>query len=271
MSFLPIPSRLRPQAAFLIMMCGANVAHAADADAISPDRPNVAASSQVVGHGRVQLEIGASRDRLRDDDLHVRTLSTPTLLRFGLGDVTELRVETDGRTIGHDVDPTTGAHTTTAGWAATSIGFKWRFAEAEGSHPALGLIGRVVLPTGNAALRGRGLLPQVELAAEWDLPRDWSLAVTPGVGRDWDDNGARFSYATLAASLGKKLTEHVQVFFEVAAPQIAAASHGGKQLQVDAGASWLLNKHCQVDAMVVRGLNKNTPDLGLAVGLSLRR
>ena len=36
----------------------------------------------------------------------------------------------------------------------------------------------------------------------------------------------------------------------------ASASHGGNQMQVD--------------AMVVRGLNRNTPDLGLAFGLSLR-
>lgn len=271
MNFLPMPMRLHTRTAFLIMVCSAHVAYAEDGDAISPDRPNVAASSQVVGHGRVQLEIGANWDLLRDDDLQTRTLSTPALLRLGFGDKTELRVESDGRTIEHSVDRPTGARTTTAGWAATAIGFKRRLAEADSLFPALGLIGRVVLPTGNSALRGRGLLPQVELAAEWDLPKDWSLAVTPGIGRDWDDNGTRFSYAILAASLGKKFSEHVQGFLEVAAPQIASASHGGNQMQVDVGASWLLNKNCQVDAMVVRGLNNNTPDLSLAFGLSLRR
>lgn len=258
-------------AAFLILACSARLAHADDGDAISPDRPNVAASSQVVGQGRVQIEIGANWDRQRSDDAHVRTLSTPALLRFGLGDTTELRVETDGRTVAHELDLPAGARSTTAGWAATSIGFKWHFAEGEGVQPALGLIGNLVLPTGSSALRGKGLLPQVALAAEWDLPEDWSLAVTPGIGRDWDDNGARYNYAILAASLGRKFTERVQGFLEVAAPQIASASHGGNQVQVDAGVSWLLNRNCQLDAMVVRGLNRNTPDLGLAFGLSVRR
>lgn len=269
----PLSTLSRPglTAALLILACSAQLAHADDGDAISPDRPNVAASSQVVGDGRVQLEIGANWDRQRSDDAHIRTLSTPALLRFGLGDTTELRVETDGRSIEHDVDPATGARTTSAGWNATSLGFKWHFADGVGAHPALGLIGRVALPTGSSALRGKGVLPQVELAAEWDLPQDWSLAVTPGVGRDWDDDGVRYSYAILAASLGKKFTEHVQGFFEVAAPQIASASHGGKQLQVDVGLSWLLNRNCQLDAMVVRGLNRNTPDLSLAFGLSVRR
>lgn len=271
MNTLSTLAHLWVQATFLGLACSVQLAHAGDDDAISPDRPNVANSSQVVGHGRVQVEIGANWDRQRDDDLHVRTLSTPALLRIGLGDTTELRVETDGRNIEHTRDPATGARTTTAGWNAASIGFKWHFAEGAGAHPALGLIGQVALPTGSTALRGRGLLPQLALAAEWELPKDWSLAVTQGAGSDLDDNGARYGYGILAASLGKKFNERVQGFLEVAAPQIASASHGGKQVQVDAGVSWLLNKDCQVDAMVVHGLNRNTPDLSLAFGLSVRR
>jgi len=267
------PARPRLHAVLLLLACSAPCAHAQsdDNDAISADRPNVANSSQVVGGGRVQLEIGVNWDRQRNDDLHVHTLSTPALLRIGVGDTTELRIETDGRSIGHEVDQATGARTTSAGWNATSIGFKWHFADGEGVYPALGLIGNVMLPTGSGALRTKGLLPQVALPAEWDLPDDWSLAVTSGAGIDLDDRGARYRYGILAASLGKKLTEHADGFFEVAAPQIASASHGGNQVQVDLGLSWRLNRNCQVDAMVVHGLNKNTPDLSLAFGLSVRR
>ncbi len=271
MNFPSTLRRLRHQAALLVLVGSAQLAYADDGDAINPDRPNVANSSQVVGQGRVQLEIGASWDRQRDDALHVRTLTTPVLLRIGLGDTAELRVESDGRSIEHEVDRTAGMRRTNAGWEATSIGFKWRFADGEDGRPALGLIGNVALPTGSSALRVRGLLPQLVLAAEWDLPKDWSLAVTPGAGADVDEDGARYNYGVLAASLGKKFNERVQGFFEVAAPQIASASHGGNRVQVDAGVSWLLNKNCQVDAMVVHGLNRNTPDLGLAFGLSVRR
>lgn len=264
-------SRLCCQAAFLALACSVHPAHADDDDVISPDRPNIANSSQVVGQGRVQLEIGVNWDRQRDDALHLRTLTTPALLRIGLGETTELRLETDGRNIEHTRDRASGARTTDAGWNATSVGFKWRLTEGEGAYPALGLIGQVALPTGSTALRGRGLLPQLVLAAEWELPQDWSLAVTQGAGSDRDDHGARYGYGILAASLGKKFNQRTQGFLEVAAPQIASSSHGGKQVQVDLGVSWLVNKDCQVDAMVVRGLNRNTPDLSLAFGLSLRR
>lgn len=258
-------------AAVLALACAAQSAHAGDDDAINPDRPNVANSSQTVGRGRVQLEIGANWDRQRDDDLHARTLTTPTLLRIGLGESTELRIDTDGRSIEHDVDPASGMHSTTAGWADTSVGFKWHFADGEGARPSLGLIGEVALPTGSSALRGKGVRPQVELPAEWDLQHGWSLAVMPGLGSDSDDNGTRYGYGILAASLGKELTERAKGFVEVAAPQIARASHGGNQTQVDAGVSWLVNKDCQLDAMVVHGLNRNTPDLSLAFGVSIRR
>ena len=268
----PLPLALpRLHAALLLLACSVPCAHADDNDVISADRPNVANSSQVVGGGRVQLEIGANWDRERNDNLYVRTLSTPALLRIGMGDTTELRIETDGRSIEHERDRATGARTTHADWSPASIGFKWHFADGEGMYPALGLIGSVILPTGSGTLRTRGLLPQVALPAEWDLPDGWSLAVTSGAGTDVDDQGARYRYGILAASLGKKLTEQADGFFEVAAPQIASAKHGGNQLQVDLGMSWRLNRDCQVDAMVVRGLNKNTPDLSLAFGLSVRR
>lgn len=270
MNSVPSLAGLRLLATFLVLSISAQSIHAGD-DAINPDRPNVANSSQVVGAGRIQLEIGANWDRQRNDDLHVRTLRTPTLLRIGLNDAAELRLETDGRSIAHDFDPATGAHATSAGWESTSIGFKWHVADGEGNRPALGLIGKVALPTGSAALRGRGLLPQAGLAAEWDLSPGWSLAVTSGAGADVDDRGKRYGYGILAASLGRKFTEQAQGFVEVAAPQLASASHGGNQLQVDMGTSWLLNKHCQVDAMVVHGLNRNTPGLSLAFGLSVRR
>jgi hypothetical protein len=271
MTFSPNLLSLRRQAALLALACSTQFAYADDGDAINPDRPNVANSSQVVGDGRIQLEIGVDWDRQRNDDLHVRTLSTPALLRIGLGDTTELRVETDGRSIEHERDPATRARTTSAGWNATSIGVKWHFADGEGAHPALGLIGTMTLPSGSSGLRVKGVLPQLMLAAEWELPKGWSLAVTPGAGADVDDEGARYRYGILAASLGKKFTDQLQGFLEVAAPQIASASHGGDRVQVDAGVSWRLNKNCQVDAMVVRGLNGNTPDLGLAFGLSVRR
>jgi hypothetical protein len=259
--------------AIACLLAGLSVLSAAraDDDTINPDRPNVANSSQVVGSGRVQLETGLNWDRQRDPDAHLRTLTTPTLLRIGVADALELRLETDGRTIEHASDPSGGAHAVSAGWADFAAGVKWHLYDQDGAKPSLGVIAELLLPTGSRALRGGGFRPTLEVPAEWDLGHDWSLAMMPGVGRDTDDAGSRYTYGVLAASVGKAFDERLHGFAEVAAPQIAHAAHGGTQLQFDAGVSWLVNKDCQLDAMVVRGLHRNTPELSLAFGLSVRR
>jgi hypothetical protein len=91
------------------------------------------------------------------------------------------------------------------------------------------------------------------------------------VGRDSDDAGVHYTYGVFAASLGKAFSERLHGFAELAAPQIARAVHGGTQAVADAGASWLVNRDCQLDAMVVHGVNRNTPGLSLAFGISVRR
>jgi hypothetical protein len=269
----PIRFRQMPNAAQLSLLLAAlclPLAATADDDAISPDRPSVAESSQVVGKGRFQLETGIQWDRRRDPDLHERTLTTPTLLRIGLGERAELRVETDGRTIVHDADPASGQHTVTAGYADTSLGVKWHVAEQRGSQPSLGVLLHADLPSGSRELRGRGVRPSLRLAADWELPNGLELTVMPGVGVDSDERGARYGYGVLAVELDKAFSERVHGFAELAAPQVARADHGGTQAVFDAGLTYLVNKDLQLDAALVRGLNRRTPDLGLTVGLSLR-
>ena len=273
-NFLPMHFRSSiPLSTFACLLAGALSLPAAraDDDTINPDRPDVANSSQVVGAHRVQLEAGVEWDRQRDPDVHVRTLTTPTLLRIGLSDALELRVETAGRMIAHASDPATSAHTVDAGWAESAAGVKWHLADQDGTRPSVGIIAEVALPTGSKALRGTGFRPSLNVPLEWDLGGDWSLGVMPGVGRDSDDAGAHSTYGVFGAALGKAFSERLHGFAELAAPRIARAAHGGTQAVADAGVTWLVNRDCMLDAMVVHGLNRNTPDLSLAFGVSIRR
>jgi hypothetical protein len=259
---------------FIAALCLPLAASAADDDAINPDRPGVVETSQVVGKGRVQLETSVQWDRLRDDASHERTLYSPTLLRIGLGESTELRFETDGRNIIHASEPGTGVHTVTAGWADTEVGIKWHLADAPGQQagaPSLGVLLQAALPSGSREFRGHGLRPSLRLAAEWELPNGLSFGVLPGVGIDSDDNGARYGYGVLAAALGKEFSERLHGFVELAAPQVTSASHGGTQASFDTGLTYLLGKDCQVDVQLMHGLNRRTPDASLAFGLSVRR
>lgn len=246
---------------------------AADDDTISSDRPSVAESSQVVGKGRFQLETGIQWDRQRNAEVHERTLTTPTLLRIGLGERAELRIETDGRTIVHDTDPASGEHSVTAGYADTSLGVKWHLADQQQGQigrPSLGLLLHADLPSGSRDLRGHGVRPSLRLAADWELPKGLELTVMPGLGIDSDERGARYGYGVLALELDKAFSDRLHGFAELAAPQIARASHGGTQAVFDTGITYLVNRNVQLDAALTRGLNRRTPDLSLTFGLSVR-
>lgn len=258
---------------FLLSACGlaCACAHADDNnDKISPDRPDFTNSSTVVGDGRFQVEAGLQWDRQRDPDLHTRTLSTPLTLRYGVGDSAELRLETGGRTIEHASDPFSGAHDTTAGYTDSAIGAKWHLADQQGNVPSYGLLVHALLPSGSRELRGQGVRPAVFVPAEWDLPNDFSLGIMPGLGTDRNERGAHYGYGVMSASLGKDFNPRLHGFLEVALPQIARAANGGTQASLDTGLAWLVNNNCQVDALVMHGLNRNTPGLSLGFGLSFR-
>jgi hypothetical protein len=252
------------------LACTGAHAQAGSDDVISPDRPDFVNSSDVVGKGRFQVEAGLEWDRERDEQAHARTLTAPLTLRYGIGESFELRLETDGRTIVHGVDPDTGERADAAGYADSALGFKWHIADQQGNLPSYGLIVEATVPSGSRSMRGQGVRPVVYVPAEWDLPNDFSLGIMPGVGVEHNDAGAHYGYGVMAASLGKDFDKRLHGFLEVALPQIARADNGGTQASLDTGLAWLVNKDCAVDTIVTHGLNHRTPGLTLGVGLSFR-
>src|SRR6185369_3944857 len=77
---------------FVLCLAAASLVHAQEADLISADRPGLADGSTTVRRGAFQVELGLERD----DENESRTLTTPLLLRYGLTEALELRVETSG-------------------------------------------------------------------------------------------------------------------------------------------------------------------------------
>lgn len=262
------------QALLLGCLCGADVAAAEqpakESDKIVTDRPDFVESSDVVGNGRFQLETSVALERNKDAGLKERTFSTPTLLRFGVADTLELRVETDGRLVARTDDLHDGSHMTERGYADTSLGIKWHAVDEAGAMPSLGLLAHADLDSGSAPFRGNGVRPSLRVAAEWELPGQMALGVMPGLLRDKTADGRRFTAGIFGIVLGKEWSERWRSFVEVAAPQIARAKNGGTVATFDVGAAYLLTERCQLDSAISRGLNRNTADWSWTVGLSLK-
>jgi len=240
---------------------------AAYADPIATDRPDFVESSQVVGTARVQIETSVGLERDSMEEGAARAFSTPTLLRVGIAERLELRMETDGRMV-TDFD-TADSDETVRGWADLSFGFKLQMGQNEGAHPALALLVHVDVDSGSSEYRGDDLRPSARVVAEWELPSDFSFGVMPGIVYDKSDNG-RFVSGVAAAVIGKQFTDKLRGFFEVAGQQIAHAEDGGCIVTYDMGVAYLVTDDLQLDTAVARAANSNTPDWGFVLGLSAR-
>lgn len=225
-------------------------------DWISTDRPDFVDSPEVVGKGRVQLETGILQSK--------EERSTPLLLRVGVSDRLELRLESDGR-ITDRLDPD-HPH----GWGDAALSLKWQLNEGQGSTPTVGLIAQADFATGSRGFKGNGTRPSLRVPIEWELPHDLALGVMPGLYRDRDENGRNYTTGMFGVTLAKSLSERAYTFVEVSTPRIAHARDGGTQASFDFGGGYSLTRDLHLDTGFMVGLNRYTPNLAFTVGLSVR-
>nr|WP_315401036.1 transporter [uncultured Duganella sp.] len=245
------------------------LAHAGD-DEIATDRPDFVESSNVVGKGRFQIETSVTAERNKADGVRERVYSTPTLLRYGISDAWEIRLETDGRMRATSTDLASGARATDSGYADVSAGVKWHIADEQGASPSMGVLAHVDLDTGSAPFRAAGKGASLRLAAEWEFADDWSLGVMPGLAWLPNDNGERHTTGIFGIVVGKGWTEQLRTFVEYSDEKIARARDGGTISTLDVGAAYLLTNTVQIDTALSRGLNSRTPDWSWTIGLSMK-
>jgi hypothetical protein len=241
-------------------------------EAIVTDRPDFVESSDVVGRGGFQIETGLSWERNKADGVKTRTVTTPTLLRIGVSDTLELRLESDGYTRSKTTDTATGTTLHERGYADASIGLKWRMQEGNEEHgtPGIAWLAHLDVDSGSRAFRGQGVRPSLRAVAEWELPQEFSVGVMPGVVVDKNPDGQRFVAGILAVTLGKSWTPKFRGFVELAGQQLASRKNGGSVVTFDTGVAYLVTDAVQVDVSVARGLTSFSPDIQCGVGVSIR-
>lgn len=243
------------------------------ADEMATDRPDFVESSDVVGKGRVQVETSFAGERDRADGFTVRVASTPTLLRVGVSDDLELRVETDGRLRATVREDATGARSTERGWSDTAVGLKWHLRDGDenAGTPGIALLLHADLDSGSAAFRGEGVRPSARVVFEWDLGGDWSFGAMPGFYVERNAGGQRYVGGIAAVTVGRDWLEgRVHGFVELAGQRLASRRNGGSVVTADLGVSWKIRPTVQVDCALFKGLNRDAPDLGWTTGLSLK-
>ena len=220
-------------------------------DAIDTDGPDFVDSSEVVPKGQYQYEVELISVRNRRSPPESPTSATQGLLKYGIVDNVELRVDSEGY-LRQDGQSGTGD---------TAFGLKWH---TQDRNPATGKaavswILDVEAPTGSSPFRGKGVRPSLRSVLTWDLPRDLSLGLMPGVDFDTREDGHHFTSAILGSVLNKRFTDQVRGFVEASAPQIAHMRNGGVLANWNLGAAYLVNLDTQLGVRTGIAANRNTP------------
>jgi hypothetical protein len=256
----------RLSAACVLVLLLAGSALGADDDTIDPDRPDVASSAKTVGRGRVQLETGVffSRTSTAGEPTE-RRLSAEAMLRVGLTEGLELRIDSDPI-----VRLRGGEDVTDVGNIILSA--KWRFFEPsdDSSWPALALIPAVKLPTAPEPI-GTGKTDfGVLVVASFLLPARFALDLNAGVAAIGQTRpGGYLPQALAIASLSRDLSARVSAFAE-AFYGSRDERDGRGMLGVDAGVMWKVLPYLAVDAAVGTSLYGPLPDVFVRAGGSVR-
>lgn len=252
----------------LALICAGQAAACLAGEPIATDRPDFVESSMTVGDGRFQVETSVAWERNDQGGLRDRTFATPTLLRYGISENWELRLESDGWMRETLRGPSTRERA--SGMADTAIGFKYHIAGSGEDGASMAWLVHADLPSGSRSFGGHGVRPSLRFVAEWELPNDVSFGVMPGIVRDDDGSGRGYTAGMLGIVGGKAWTTRFRTFAEIAASQIASERDGGNVIAFDLGCAYLVNDDLQLDIAGSRGLTKHSPDSALTIGLSRR-
>jgi len=238
----------------------------ASADPISTDRPDFVESSLTVGTGTFQIETSVAMERRDGVDDRPQTLATPTLLRLGFSENWEARLETDGLLLQRSDASTPQAD----GIGDIALGVKYHVPSPGPADASLAVLFHVDLPSGSRAFRASGVGTSLRGVAEWELPHDCSLGLMPGLALNEDDAGNRYVSGIFGITVAHAWTPQFRSFVELASEELGSAGHGDTQFSFDTGLVWLINDNLQLDTAAYAGLNRSTPDITLAIGLSAR-
>ena len=232
---------------------------AAAIEPIDADGPDFVESSEVAPRGRFQVEVDGVWLRAREGGT---SSSTPTLIKYGFREDWELRIAPEGLVREEGV----------RGAGDTAIGLKWHShdRDAEKGTPAVSWILHFDLPTGARAVRETGVRTSLRPVLTWDLPHEMSLGVMPGVAIERDDAGRRYASGILGIVAGKRLSETVRAFVELAGERFTSSRHGGSIAQWDVGAAWLLGTETQLGFRAGVGANDRSPARSLLLEIAQR-
>jgi hypothetical protein len=248
-----------------------SAALAADEQPICPDRPSKSTGPCTVPEGRWQIETGLI-DWSTDKSDGVRTdqiVWGNTAIKYGVGSKADVELwVTPLETLSIRGG---GVHEHHSSFGDMLVRVKYELTP-DSAPVQVALDPFVKIPTanhqlGNGKVEG-GLLVPVQVALG---KSGVSLSLDPELDLLADDDGhGRHLSMIQVFNLGGSLTDRINVSAELWGQWNWDPAGTQKQYSADAAFAYLPNKNLQLDAGANFGLNRNTPDIELYTGVSVR-
>lgn len=239
---------------------------------LCPDRPGLGTPACTTAPGAIMLEIGLA-DWSRNQDIATRSdtlVAGDALLRVGLTPSLEAQIGWTAFGYAHEEDRLTGRTTDRSGTGDVMIALRQNMKNPDGSGFAVAAMPYVTLPIGHSAI-GAG-----DWSLGFQLPLSLeagpiSLGLTPHIDGtvDSDGKGRHLAYGTVAG-VGFALSDAVAMTVEMSATRDRDPGGHITELLGGVSAGWQPDANRQWDIGVNVGLNRNSPDVQLYVGITQR-
>jgi hypothetical protein len=253
------------------MLLGWSCAAAADEQPICADRPSKSTPTCTVPAGHFQVETGLADWSVQkskgERDTSITVAETTVI--YGISGSAD--IELDVTPWQRQISGGSGFHDSSSGFGDVIALYKQRLTPSEGAFQ-LAVVPFVKFPTakrslGNGKVEGGVLVPIDYSIGKSPL----SINLTPEL--DWaadSDGTGHHAAMTQVASLGIQATEKLSLSAELWGMWDWDPAGTGKQASADVSAAYLVRKDVQLDAGANFGLNRQTPDLELYTGVSVR-
>ena len=238
---------------------------------LESDRPDFTESSSTVGDKVLQIESGYTYTHAIAGAPAVDEHDLPELLvRYGVAERLELRLEWEGWLFDHSSDRTAAGSQDVNGSSDTEFGFKYALTKQQKWRPQAAVLVGVTAPVGAPAFSSRQVDARIAYLYSWELTKKLSLACS--TGNLWTgETDDRFSYLYQSASLDYELTERLHCFNEFYAWFRRDSLDNRTQSYYNGGLTFLVTKNFQVDWRAGWGLNDASDRFFTGCGLTIRK
>ncbi|MBT2246114.1 transporter [Sphingobium sp. BHU LFT2] len=237
------------------------------------ERPGLTTAACTVDPGHLQLEVGlADWERDKDPDERKDTLKLGDIqLRYGLAAQTEVQISWSAyvRTVTRDYQANVleRAH----GIGDLTIGLKQnlKHPQEKANGLAAGMLPYITLPTGTNQGGDGDWSAGLVVPLSYKFNDTLLLAVSPRAEAavDEDRSGRHFAYGA-AAGIQISLSDKIRMSPEVEIMRDRDPADVATLASAALSLAWRIKEMTQLDVQYVAGLNSDTPDVRLAIGIS---